>query len=139
MEMGHIKGRNSKRKERRKFHRIQDNIFIFCRPEPYHRIIEWIAKDISEMGLGFESDEFVAPSTSMEIEIYQPLDYRKSRIVSIHVLAKVVWIKKIKRRNRYPASNRYVGGVKFTKISKRDRSIIANYVNERYKKRGYSP
>lgn len=136
MEMGCIKGRNSKWQERRKFRRIQDNILIFCRPEPYHKIIEWIAKDISEMGLGFESDEFIKPSTLMEIEIYQPLDYRKSRIVSIHVLAKVVWIKKIKTRNKYGASNRYIGGVKFTKISKQDRSIIANYVKEKLKKRG---
>ena len=134
MEMERIKGRNSKWREKRKFHRIQDNILIFCRQEPYNRIIEWITKDISEMGLRFESDEFIAPSTSMEIEIYQPLNYRKSRIISIYVLAKVVWIKKIKRKNRYVASNRYIGGVKFTKISKQDRSIIANYVKERLKK-----
>ena len=137
--MGRIKERNSKWQERRKFHRIQDNIFIFCRSEPYHRVIEWIAKDISEMGLRFESDEFIAPSTFMEIEIYQPIDYLKSRIVSICVLAKVVWIKEVEKTKKSVGNNRYIGGVKFTKISKQDRSIIANYVKGRFKNRDSSP
>lgn len=88
MEMERVKGRDSDREERRKFSRIEDNIFIFCKLKHDYRIIEWITKDINEMGLRFESDKFIPPSTFMEIEIYQPLDYRKSRIVSIYVLAK---------------------------------------------------
>ncbi|MFB0527465.1 MAG: PilZ domain-containing protein, partial [bacterium] len=126
-------------RERRKFSRIGDNIFIFCKLKPDYRVIEWITKDISEMGLSFGSDKFVSPSTFVEMEIYQPLDYLKSKIVSIYVLANVVWVKEIRKVNRCKGSNRYIGGVKFTKISKQDRGIIVNYVNERLKKRGYPP
>jgi len=137
--MERIKGRDFDREERRKFSRIEDNIFIFCKLKHDYRTIEWIAKDISDMGLRFESDRFVPPSTFMEMEIYQPLDFLKSKIVSIYVLAKVVWIKEIKKMKRYKESNRYFGGVKFTKINKQDRSIIVNYVKERVKKKGYFP
>ena len=138
MEMERVEGRSSSQRERRKFRRIQDNIFIFCRSKPRQGVIEWIAKDISEIGLRFESDEFIPPSTFMEIEIYQPLNYLKSRIVTIYVLAKIVWIKELEKLERYGAINRYIGGIKFTKISKQDRNVIANYVKERFKKTGRS-
>ncbi|MFB0562717.1 MAG: PilZ domain-containing protein [Candidatus Lokiarchaeia archaeon] len=136
--MERVKARNSEQEERRKVSRIEENILIFCKLKDDHKIMEWIAKDISGVGLRFESDRFVPPSTFMEMEIYQPLDYLKSRIVSIYVLAKVVWIKEIEKRKRYRGSNKYFGGVKFTKISKQDRDIILKYVKERIKKKGYS-
>lgn len=139
MKREHVKGRYSRQQERRKFSRIEDNIFIFCKFKPDYRVIEWITKDISEMGLRFESDKFIPPSTFIEMEIYQPLDYLKSRIVSIYALANVVWVKEIKKGDRYKGSNRYIGGVKFTKISKQDRGIIVNYMKEKFKKRSCSP
>jgi len=139
VEREHVKGRYSHQQERRKFSRIEDNIFIFCKLKPDCRATEWITKDISEMGLRFESDKFVPPSTFMEMEIYHPLDYLKSRIVSIYVLANVVWVKEIKKGGRYKGSNRYIAGVKFTKISKQDRGIIVNYMKEKFKKRGCYP
>lgn len=138
MEMERVEGRSSSQRERRKFRRIQDNIFVFCRSKPRQGVIEWIAKDISEIGLRFESDEFIPPSTLMELEIYQPLNYFKNRIVTIYVLAKIVWIKELEKIERYGAINRYIGGIKFTKISKQDRNVIANYVKERFKKTGRS-
>lgn len=138
MQMERVKGRYSDWEERRKVSRIKDNILIFCKLKDDYRIIEWIAKDISDRGLRFEGDRFVPPSTFMEIEIYQPLDFLKSRIVSIYVLAKVVWIKGIEKRKKYRGSNKYFGGVKFTKISKQDRDIILKYVKERIRKKEYS-
>lgn len=138
MEMERVKGRYSDWEERRKASRIKDNILIFCKLKDDYRIIEWLAKDISDMGLRFEGDKFVPPSTFMEMEIYQPLDFFKSRIVSIYVLAKVVWIKGIEKRKKYKGSNKYFGGIKFAKISKRDRDIILKYVKERIRKKEYS-
>lgn len=138
VEMEHVKGRYSHQQERRKFSRIEDDILIFCKLKPDYGTTEWISKDISEMGLRFESDKFVPPSTFMEIEIYQPLDYLKSRIASIYVLANVVWVKEIKKEGRYRRNNRYIGGVKFTKISKQNRGIIVNYMKEKFKKGGRS-
>jgi len=139
VEMERVKGRGSEQQERRKFCRVEDNIFVFCKLKSDYRVTEWIAKDISEMGLRFASDKFIPPSTPMEIEMYQPVDYLKSRIVSIYVLAKVVWTKEARKGNKCRGSNRYVGGAKFTKISKQDRGIIANYVKERFRKKSYSP
>ena len=138
MQMERVKGRSSGQQERRKFRRIEDNVFVFCKLKPDDRVTEWIAKDISEMGLRFESDKFIPPLTYIEIEIYQPFDYFKSRIVAIYVLAKVVWIKEIEKSDRYEANNRYIGGLRFTKISKQDKCIIANYIKERLKNRGCS-
>jgi len=137
--MERVKRRSSGQQERRKFRRIEDNVFVFCKLKPDYRVIEWIAKDISEMGLRFESDIFVPPSILMEIEIYQPLDYFKSRIVAMYVLAKVVWVKEIEKSARYETNNRYIGGLEFIKISKQNRSIIVNYIKERLKNRGYFP
>lgn len=138
MEMGRVKRRDSGRRERRKFPRVKDNIFIFCKLKGDYKVIEGIAKDISELGLGFESDRFVPPSTLMEMEIYQPVDYLKRKIVSIYLLAKVVWVKEIRRGNKYKGSNKYIGGVKFRKISRQDKGMIINYMKERFKKRRYS-
>ncbi len=135
MEMERVKGRDSDRGERRKFPRVKDNIFIFCKLQGDYKVIEGITKDISEMGLGFVSDKFLAPSNVMEMEIYQPLDYLQSKIVSIYLLAKVVWVKEIRKRRRCKGSNKYMAGVKFTKISKRDRGIITNYIKARLKKK----
>jgi len=136
VEMGCVKVRGSDGQERRKFLRTQDNIFIFCRLRPRHRIMEWIAKDISEMGLRFESEEFVRPLNLIDVELYQPFDYFRSRIVSIYALAKVVWIKEIEGSEKHRGNNKYIGGLKFTRITRRDRNIIADYVKERFEKRG---
>jgi len=138
VEMERVKRRDSERRERRKFQRVQDNIFIFCKLKGDYKVMEGITKDISEMGLGFESNKFVPPSTLMEMEIYQPLNHLKNKIVSIYLLAKVVWVKKIRKGSKHKGSNRYMGGVKFTKISKQDRRIIANYMKARLRKKGYS-
>jgi len=138
VEMERVRGRCSDWEERRKVSRIKDNILIFCKLRDDYRIIEWIAKDISDRGLRFEGDRFVPSSTFMAMEIYQPLDFSKSRIVSICVLAKVVWIKGREKRKRYKGSNKYFGGIKFAKIRKQDRDIILNYMKEKFKKRSYT-
>lgn len=135
MEMERLKGRDSDLKERRKSHRVKDNIFVFCKLKGDYKVIESITRDIGEMGLGFESDKFVPPSTLMEMEIYQPLNRHKSKIVAIYLLGKVVWVKRIRKRSKYKGSNRYRGGLKFIKISKQDRGIIVNYIKERLKER----
>jgi len=139
VEMGCLREKDSDRKERRKVTRIEDNIFIFCKSKRHYETLEGIAKDISEKGLKFESDEFIPPSTVMGIEIYQPADCRKDRIVSIYVLAEVIWVKEIEKGSRYKGSNKYVGGVKFTKIGKQNRDLILNYVRERFRKEHRSP
>lgn len=133
MEMERVRGRDFGQKDRRKFSRVRDDIFIFCKMEKDYRTYECIAKDISEKGLKFESDEFIPVSTPLEIEIYQPLDCLKSRIVSIYVIGKLVWSKGIEKGAKWKNANRYIGGVKFVKISKNDRDIIVNYVKEKSK------
>lgn len=136
MEMERVRRRGFNQKDRRKFSRVQDDIFIFCKMEKDYGTYEYIAKDISEKGLKFESDKFIPVSAPLEIEIYQPLDCRKSRIFSIYVLGKLVWSKEIEKGARWKNANRYIGGVKFVKISKNDRDIIVNYVKEKSRKDG---
>jgi uncharacterized protein YutD len=68
--MERLKAKDCEWQERRKVSRIEDNIFIFCKLRHDYKVIERIAKDISEMGLRFESDKFIPPSTFMGIEIY---------------------------------------------------------------------
>lgn len=85
----------------------------------------------------FKTDRFLFTATTIEIEIYEPIDYKKQLIVSIPALAEVVWVNKIKESNRYQGSNRYNVGLKFARIKKEDQDKVVRYVKEKFQKWGF--
>lgn len=112
--------------ERRKFPRLNDNIFISYRLG--QKICKAIAKNISCGGLMFEAEKKVPVGMEVDFEIYQPVNCFKTVIFVIPASAKVVWRRKIKYGFLETGQNQYKVGVCFTKIKNEDRERIKEYV-----------
>lgn len=122
--------------EKRKFSRLKDNIFIFCRSgSTSSGEFKAITCDISGGGLMFETERDITPGSKLELEIYQPIKCSKSMICSVSVLAKVIWMKRIEKVSFEKGENKYKLGVEFTGIEKEDREKIANYIEEKVSKK----
>lgn len=117
--------------ERRKFHRIKENIFIFgkLRATPSEEF-KAITRDISTSGLMFETERNISKESELQLEIYQPINRDKIIIFSVPILAKVKWTTKIEKNNFEDEENRYRVGIEFSKIEEEDRQKIVNYVEE---------
>lgn len=87
-------------------------------------IKESIIDDISVKGITFSTPQPINPRAILECEIYRPIGYRKNVISSFFVLAKVVWMKEIDNSGEF-GSNKYRVGLRFIKISARNREKIA--------------
>ncbi|MFH1202298.1 MAG: PilZ domain-containing protein [Candidatus Omnitrophota bacterium] len=81
-----------------------------------------LTSDFSLGGLKFASDEFIPAQTEFIIDMFLA-----ELTKSLNVTGKVVW------SQRFPYSNRYYSGVKFTEISPENKNCISEYVsNHRY-------
>ncbi len=116
--------------ERRKFPRVEDNIFILGSLKANHAAgFKAFTRDISGGGLMFETDRNIPAGSELELEIYQPSNSGKRIIFSVHVIAKVAWIKGIAKDAFEEGENRYQVGVEFSEIKEEDRQRIVNFVN----------
>lgn len=79
------------------------------------RFSHTVGEDVSETGLGFINDDFIAPSTSvmMEIEVL-------ARV--LHPIGKIVWA------SPYPHSNKYRLGTEFIEFDSDERKFLSEYV-----------
>jgi c-di-GMP-binding flagellar brake protein YcgR len=114
--------------ERRRFNRIEDNIFIFCSCKRQREQIEAIVRNIGSGGLMFRTDTNLLPEDLLELEIYEPVDINKSLIVAIDAVARVAWTKRIE--NNIIGSDRLAVGLEFIEIGKEDRDRIRNYITK---------
>ena len=116
--------------ERRKFPRLEDNIFILCSLKATHAAeFKAFTRDICGGGLMFETDRNIPAGSELELEIYQPSDSGKRIIFSVHVIAKVAWTRGIEKDAFEEGENRYQVGVEFSEIKEEDRQRIVNFVN----------
>lgn len=116
--------------ERRKFPRVEDNIFILGSLKANHAAeFKAFTRDISGGGLMFETDRDIPAGSELELEIYQPSGREKEVFFSIHAVAKVAWIKGIAKDTFEEGENRYQVGVEFSEIKEEDRQRIVNFVN----------
>ena len=116
--------------ERRKFQRLEDNIFILGALKANHAAeFKAFTRDISGGGLMFETDSNIPAGSELELEIYQPSDSGKRIIFSVHIIAKVAWTRAIEKDAFEEGENRYQVGVEFSEIKEEDRQRIANFVN----------
>ena len=118
-------------RERRKFPRLKDNVFIFYRLEGSRKIIENVTKDLSAGGLMFETDKLVSTSATLELEVYMPLNFDKTIISSIFIGARIVWTDEIKEGSSLKGSNKYKAGVELVQVRKEDKIRIIDYVNRK--------
>lgn len=118
--------------EKRKFPRFKDNIFILgkLRSSPTEEF-KAFTENISAGGLMLESERDISKEGQLELEIYQPMNCGKKKILSIPVLAKVIWIRQIEKDNFEKGENKYKIGIEFSEIKEEDRQRIAKYVEER--------
>ena len=116
--------------ERRRFRRLKANIFIIGNLGSGSDELKVVTKNISGGGLMFETEKDISQDTTLDLEIYQPIDCRKSTIFSIPVLARVVWIREIEKNNFEDGENKYRVGIEFSEIKEEDRQKIIKYVEE---------
>ena len=76
-----------------------------------------LAKDLSSGGVRFITDEFMAFTARLVLDIALPLPER-----SISAVSKIAWIKKL------PAGDRYEVGNQFLEMSKDDKNRLSNYL-----------
>ena len=115
-------------KERRKFPRIQDSIFIFFQSiEDEVSSFEAITKDISQAGLMFRTANFIPERSKLRLEVCQPLNYPKDTLLSIPAKVRIVWSKKIQENDEY------LVGAKIIKMDEKNQNKLINYINIRLK------
>lgn len=118
--------------ERRRFPRLSKNIFIRCRSKSHSsNEFKAIAENISGGGLMFETDRYIPTQTELGLEIYQPMICSESVILSISVLAKVIWTREKGVKYFEEGENTHRVGVEFLEIREDDRRKIAKYVEEK--------
>lgn len=118
--------------EKRKFPRLKDSIFILgkLRSSPTEEF-KAFTEDISAGGLMFGNERDISEEEQLELEIYQPMNCDKRKILSIPVLAKVIWIRQIEKDNFEAGENKYKIGIEFSETKEEDRQRIAKYIEER--------
>lgn len=117
--------------EKRKFPRLKDNIFVFCRLGPTSSDeFKAITCDISGGGLMFETERDIPKESKLELEIYQPGNRDKTIFFSIHSLARVAWIKRLEKENLEQGENKYRMGIEFLEIKQEDRQRVAKFISE---------
>jgi len=133
-----LETKNSNNLERRTFHRIENNIFIFANlSTPTNKlsmavtgVFKAFTKNIGAGGLMFETERnIIEKDNKLEMEIYQPLKSDKTIVYSMSVLANVIWTKKIEKEHFENGENKYQVGVEFLEIREQDRQRIIKYVN----------
>ena len=90
--------------ERRRFSRLNQDIFILCQSmeEENKNIIKGFTNNISAGGLMFESDRYMLCTKCFVLELYQPQGESQNEIISISTLARVKWVKQeveLRRKN----------------------------------------
>lgn len=78
-----------------------------------------LTKNLSEGGVKFNTDKFISLACRMVVEVTLPAKPKPIRAIS-----KVAWIKKL------PVGDDYEIGNQFLDMSKEDKIIISNYVEE---------
>lgn len=116
-------------KERRKFTRIKDNIFVFFQSIEDDKTFETITKDISQAGLMFTTSNFIPNNNKLRLEICQPLNYNKDTLFAIAAKAQIVWIKPMQENDEY------LVGAKITKMNKKNQNRLISYINTRLKEK----
>jgi c-di-GMP-binding flagellar brake protein YcgR len=107
--------------EKRRFPRIPSDFPVKYRdlnkPETEYR--GTVSKNISEGGVRFRTDRFISLACRLVVELNLPSEARPIRAVS-----KITWIKKL------PAGDDYEVGNQFLEISRDDRSVIQEFVDD---------
>jgi hypothetical protein len=103
-------------KERRQFSRIKLNIPLRYQIRGEAGCDNTISSDLCLEGIGFSSNNFIAPATNLMLE-FKLLDF------VLDPIGRVVWVSPI------PHSNRYRLGVKFVELGLNKKNFLKEFIN----------
>jgi len=103
-------------KETRRFPRVRYTSPIRLQIRGSNSFSRTVGENVSETGICFVNDRFIAPSTPVmfELEVL-------SRV--LHPVGKIVWT------TPFSHSNRYRLGTEFVEFEENDRKFLADYIN----------
>ncbi len=104
--------------EKRRFPRIELKTPLHFQVRGTPDSINTVTDDISEGGLGFINNGFIAPQTSVALEISI-----LSRI--LHPFGRIAWSQPIAHTDRYRV------GIEFLEIDQKDKSFLSDFINLR--------
>ena len=107
--------------EKRQFNRVEcelDSSFKNLNPENQRSVSETTVRDISEGGIRFRVNHFIAVHDKLLFKINLPNQK------SVEAVAQPAWIREI------PHLNQYDIGAKFISLSEADRDIIRRFASE---------
>lgn len=114
---------NASMQEKRRYKRVESNL-----PLQYKNLRKnselptgSLAKNLSEGGVSFKSNEFISLACRLVVEISIP-----SIPKPIKAISKVAWIRKL------PAGDQYELGNQFLDMAKEDKQHIINFVNKAF-------
>lgn len=106
--------------EKRRFPRVKINI-----PVQYKNLKKsgdtstgTISRNLSEAGVCFKTGEFISLACRLVVELTVPNSPKPIKAIS-----KIAWIKKL------PVGEQYEMGNQFLEMSKEDKALIVNFVN----------
>lgn len=80
-----------------------------------------LTRNISEGGVCFKSTDFMSLACRLVLEISIPNSQKPIKAIS-----KVAWVRKL------PVDNQYELGNQFLEMTKEDRALIANFINQAF-------
>ena len=115
--------------DRRQHPRANEEVPVMYQKPEGKEIKNSTTRDISVGGIAFETEIFVPPATTMEIQINKPINGGMKATLPIHVSAKVIWIKQAD-------TGKYKLGLEFLGMEERYREEITKNVEEQLKNGG---
>ena len=103
-------------KESRRFPRIRYTSPIRLQIRGTNRFCRTVGENVSETGMSFVNDGFIAPSTPVMLELEV-----LSRV--LHPIGKIVWT------SPFLHSDRYRLGTEFVEFDASDRKFLSDYIN----------
>jgi len=114
-------------KERRRFLRVKDNIFVLFQSVKGKMSFETITEDISQNGLMFTTSNFIPERTELQFEIQQPLNSNKGLFLPIAAKVRVMWSRKKE------CNDEYVVGGEIIEMNEENQNRIKGYVDNSLK------
>lgn len=105
-------------KEFRHFSRLNFSGPLRCQVRGSQEIINTVSEDLSLSGVKFINNKFIAPSTSVMLEINL-----KPNI--IRPIARIIWSSALPRQDKFSL------GAEFMELDSKDKKSLADYLNMR--------
>ena len=109
----------AKAEERRRYIRLSKPINISLMLPGKDKILRTVSKNISAVGVGFETKEKLEPGSALKLEIELPKAPNP-----VHILGKVIWSKRVGLEDGSPHST----GIEFTKIEEDNKNTFLKYL-----------